>query len=115
LSVGAKAIAEALKKNNTLLELNLSYNKIDDDGAIAIVEALKENSTLLNLILCNNNIGDNGARVIAEAEALKENNSIKLIDLTYNEKISRETKNYITLSFKTREPNIFKIKLYRSQ
>ena len=34
--------------NTTLQTLNISHNKISDDGAIAISEGLKDNSTLQN-------------------------------------------------------------------
>ena len=40
---GAKAIAEALKVNPVLNNLDLGYNSIGDDGAKAIAEALKVN------------------------------------------------------------------------
>ena len=48
---GAKAIAEALKVNPVLTELNLRSNRIPirDDGAKAIAEALKVNPVLKNL------------------------------------------------------------------
>ena len=37
---GASAIAEALKVSNTLQELNISNNKISDDGVIAFSKCL---------------------------------------------------------------------------
>ena len=64
---GAKAIAEALKVNPVLTELDLYNNQIRDDGAKAIAEALKVNPVLTTLYLGYNSIGDDGAKAIAEA------------------------------------------------
>ncbi|CAF1472311.1 unnamed protein product, partial [Didymodactylos carnosus] len=64
---GAKAIAEALKTNQTLTELNIENNNISDAGAKAIAEALKTNQTLIVLGIQNNNISDAEAKAIAEA------------------------------------------------
>jgi NLR family CARD domain-containing protein 3 len=44
--VGAKALAEALKTNATLLILDLLRNNIEDEGAKAFGEGLKTNNTL---------------------------------------------------------------------
>lgn len=73
---GAKALADVLKTNTTLLTLNLDHryiftlllyayhegmlslfvtrNSIEDEGAISIGRALKENSTLTKLYIANN-------------------------------------------------------------
>ena len=64
---GAITIAEALKTNSTLQDLDLMYNKIGDKGAIAIAKASKINSTLQDLDLMYNQIGDKGAIAIAKA------------------------------------------------
>ena len=56
--------------------------KIGDDGAVALAEILKHNATLKQLDIRDNNIGDNGA--IALADSLKHNNTVKFIDLSYN-------------------------------
>ena len=45
-SEGAKLIAEAIKVNKTLQELDISSNNISDDGAAAISDALKTNNSL---------------------------------------------------------------------
>ena len=63
----AKAIAEALKVNAVLTNLNLYDNTIGGDGAKAIAEALKVNAVLTSLDLYRNSIGDDGAKAIAEA------------------------------------------------
>ncbi|XP_011270823.1 hypothetical protein CAOG_09090 [Capsaspora owczarzaki ATCC 30864] len=79
---GAQAIAEALKMNTTLTQLDLQLNQIGDEGAQAIAEALRANTTLTWLKLSYNQIGDAGAQAIAEA--LKVNKRMTLLFLHYN-------------------------------
>ena len=50
-----------------LTKLELSGNRIGNEGAIAIAEALKVNAVLTTLFLNDNQIGDEGAKAIAEA------------------------------------------------
>ena len=61
-----KAIAEGLKRNLFLEEVDLSGMGIGPDGGIAIAEALKENSTLKNLDLSDNAIGKRGGEAIVK-------------------------------------------------
>ncbi|XP_011270539.1 hypothetical protein, variant [Capsaspora owczarzaki ATCC 30864] len=79
----AKAIAEALKVNNTVTELFLQENDIGDVGAQAIAEALKVNTKLTTVYLYNNLIGDVGAHAIAEA--LKMNTTLTTLYLGKNQ------------------------------
>ncbi|KJE93815.1 TKL/IRAK protein kinase [Capsaspora owczarzaki ATCC 30864] len=79
----AKAIAEALKVNTTLIQLSLWANRIGDAGARAIAEALKMNTTLTELGLHQNQIGDAGAQAIAES--LKVNKTVTKIYLYSNQ------------------------------
>lgn len=46
---GAKALADALKKNQVLLSLNLQHNVIKEDGAAFLAEALLTNHKLTTL------------------------------------------------------------------
>jgi len=46
---GATAVAEALKVNGALTNLNLFINKIGDQGATAIAKALEVNGALTAL------------------------------------------------------------------
>ena len=48
---GAIAIADALKINTSIKELNLWKNKIGPEGAIAIADALKINTSIEELNL----------------------------------------------------------------
>ena len=111
-SEGAKLIAEAIKVNKTLQELDISHNNISDDGAAAISDALKSNNLLQILNMSSNNINDKGAIKVAEAiqvnktlqelyirsnyiklsddgaaafsDALKNNNSLQILCMLYN-------------------------------
>jgi Ran GTPase-activating protein (RanGAP) involved in mRNA processing and transport len=80
---GAKVIAEALKVNTVLTTLGLSHSIIGIEGAVAIAEALKVNSVLTSVNLQVNSIGDDGAKAIAEA--LKVNAVVATLSLTYNQ------------------------------
>ena len=62
-------------KNNSIKTLNLSNNKIGDEGCKAIFNTLKVNSTLQTLHLSCNKIGKEGCRAIFNT--LKVNSSIK--------------------------------------
>ena len=78
---GATSIAEAIKVNKTLTNLNLcssginktltnldlSDNGMSEAGATSIAEAIKVNKTLTNLNFCSNDISDAGTTSIAEA------------------------------------------------
>jgi len=66
---GAFALAEALKINSTLKELNLWNNNIDTEGGIALADALKSNSSLLNLNLKNNKLDDTGKEAFKNIKA----------------------------------------------
>ncbi len=80
---GAIALAEAIKINKSITSISLSNNNISDEGAIALAEAIKINKSITSISLSNNNISDEGA--IALAEALKENHSITNVDLSQNQ------------------------------
>jgi hypothetical protein len=81
-SSGATSLAEAIKLNCSLTELNLANNNISDIGATAILDALKTNANLTNLDLRNNNIGSTGASSISDA--LKLNSTLTTLDLRNN-------------------------------
>ena len=51
---GAKLIAELLKEDTSLLELDISDNKIGIEGAIAISQGLGFHKTLLDLNIAQN-------------------------------------------------------------
>ena len=79
---GAKALSEALKVNTALQWLGLDYNNISDEGAKALAEVLKVNTALQRLDLNSNKISDEGAKALAEA--LKVNSALHRLDLRLN-------------------------------
>jgi len=107
---GAFDLAQSLRANTNLRELNLWINHIGDDGVVALSEVLQRNSTVTRLDLFNNDIGDTGACAVADllvrnsaitylslhtnaitgagatalAEALRENNSLRTLVLSGN-------------------------------
>ena len=74
------ALAEALKQNTSLTELDLSSNHISDQGAADLAEALKQNMSLTELNLSANDISAQGAAALAEA--LKQNTSLTQLNLS---------------------------------
>jgi Ran GTPase-activating protein (RanGAP) involved in mRNA processing and transport len=74
-----QALAEALKSNTTLTELNLGENYVGEAGTQALAEALKINSTLAHLNFVYNLPGDAGAQALAET--LKTNTTLTTLDL----------------------------------
>jgi hypothetical protein len=57
---GIVALAPALERNKTLLELDLSHNGVATAGARALGESLVNNTTLRGLLLGGNQIDDSG-------------------------------------------------------
>lgn len=60
-------MAEALRKNNIITELDLDNNKIGDEGVTALAEALKQNVSISIMSLTDNNVGDGGIESLAVA------------------------------------------------
>lgn len=54
---GAKAIAQALPLNKSLLHLDMSHNQIEDFGLMQLAQALAENSTIMSIKFFGNNFG----------------------------------------------------------
>jgi len=76
---GAKALAESLKVNATVKELDLDFCGIGDDGAAALAEALRSNTTLTHLDLeVNRGIGEQGKQLLRDAVASREGLSMAL-------------------------------------
>lgn len=97
---GAALLADALKSNNVVTNINLgavgigrcievSYENITmhvfvgADGAAPLAEALKSNTTLLALDLRYNGLGPEGAGLLAEG-LLKNNTTLQTLNLSAN-------------------------------
>ena len=76
--------------NTTLQILNISHNKISDDGTVVISECLKYNSTLQELNILHNKISNNEF-----AKALHMNTTLQLLYISHNKLSDNEV---LTLS-----------------
>ncbi|KAK3095987.1 hypothetical protein FSP39_021669 [Pinctada imbricata] len=67
---GAAKLGEALgtvkRANTKLISLNLSGNRITDEGVVHLGNGLRMNRTLMSLSLASNQVGDKGASKIGE-------------------------------------------------
>ena len=54
---GAKAIAQALAVNTSLIHLDMTYNNIEDLGLTLFAQSLTENSTLMSFKIFGNHFG----------------------------------------------------------
>eukprot|EP00936_MAST-01D_sp_MAST-1D-sp1_P001921 g1921.t1 len=84
---GVIALAEALKVNRALKNVDLSSNKLGTEGIRALCSALKTNSSVESLALqnaypCDTQINAEGAQLIADMLAV--NRSLNTIDLSQN-------------------------------
>ena len=79
ISAGVEHIAESLKHNHSLLEINLSRCDISEKGAKSLAISLKENNSLLTLILSGNSLSDGAAAHIADG--LRHNDHLKKLDI----------------------------------
>ena len=69
---GGKALAEGLRGNSVIEELNLADNKLTDygddmSGVVAIADAIPDMRAMTSLNLASNNLRAEGAKVVAEA------------------------------------------------
>jgi len=83
---GTLKLAEILKINKSLLEINFSDNKIGNSGAKALGEALSKNKKLQSLTLQDCNL--NNQQAVTLTSYLKENSTLTKLDLTYNHEVS---------------------------
>ena len=86
---GVKTLTEAIIVNEAiqLQRLDLSYNKISDDGTVLFRNCLNANKTIKTLNLCGNRITDEGVKNLAEA--IQENTTLENLDVSSN-RISKE-------------------------
>ncbi|XP_069817384.1 leucine-rich repeat-containing protein 74B isoform X2 [Dendropsophus ebraccatus] len=78
-----KAIALSLVTNTSIVNLNLSDNWLEGEGAAAIADMLKENCYISELHLCDNKLGLKGAQAISAM--LIENITLQKVNLSGNE------------------------------
>ena len=80
---GAIAISEYLRNNRTLQQLDISHNQVSNIGMIEIGKALQTDTTLQMLKISHNNISDDGA--VAISEFLENNNTLQQLDISHNQ------------------------------
>jgi len=76
-----KTLGDLKTQNRNLTALNLSYNRIDDEGAKHLAQGLRMNRSLMTLSLASNQIGDEGCLAIA--------GSLEKFPLTHEEVVHR--------------------------
>ena len=81
---GLHVLAFGLYTNTTIEQMNISYNKIKDEGAIAIIDCLKRCEALKKLDLSNNKISNNGINEISENIKNKQITLLQYVDLSGN-------------------------------
>ena len=80
----AQALTTMLQVNKTLKHLDLSYNhQFSDSGACSVSQGLRHNTTLLDLNLSFSGITDEGVEYIAEA--LDYNSSLQKLNVSHND------------------------------
>ena len=82
LETGGEALGEMLCHNQTITELDVSWNFIRLDSACQLADSLLLNNTLVTLKLAYNAFGDLPTQYLGKA--LKENRTMKYIDMSYN-------------------------------
>ena len=88
--IGTFYLTDAISKVKftTLINLNLSNNRMGNDGAISIGEMLKHNYTITNINLQSNQIQNNGiiglCKSLEKISKRKISSVIRSIDLSYN-------------------------------
>ncbi|CAH8847147.1 unnamed protein product [Trichobilharzia szidati] len=93
----AKSISQRLGTiqtvNKKLISLDLSGNRLGDEGALYIAQALRTNRTLLTLSLSNNKIGDIGCIALAKviSQFFLTHEEIVYRRLCYSEKAKSES------------------------
>jgi len=76
---GVKIIAESLRENTLIEELDFMFTSCGDTDVIAIASMLKENSSIERLYLAGNNFRSAGVKALCEA--LSSNTSLTYLHL----------------------------------
>ena len=86
-------LAEAIKHDSTIRQLDLSENSLsdvglgddglNDDACTELAEAIKHYSTIIQLDLSKNHVSDGNVTTLADA--IKHNSTIRQLDLSENE------------------------------
>ena len=85
---GFNEFVELLKVNTTITELSFGGNMISNDGLTILSGFLEHNNTLRHLDLSRNSFNDSGFD--AFAEALAYNDGIDFLDIAKNKEVTDE-------------------------
>merc|ERR1719310_1214406 len=64
-NIGAKHVGEMLKANTTISHLDLSWNDLGVDGGLALLDGLKRNQTLIDCQLSGSKVGEETLHEVA--------------------------------------------------
>lgn len=98
---GVVAIADLLRANSTVSEVQLHNNSITDEGVATICEALTDNTSVVKLDLSHNSLGPTAVQHIHKVfvvskkkmfltnieQLLSVNRTIRTVDVSGNEEI----------------------------
>lgn len=85
---------EGLASNQSLVELDLSFNSLGDQGLIELQDGLIDAYTLKKLNLSHNNIGEDSSK--AMSAILKETQSLRELDLSWNDFYTQQGQFYLS-------------------
>ena len=80
----ADLIGDMLAHNTSIKLIDLSNNKVEDEGVKKIVQRLKNGSTLQCIKLCDNNITAVGINHLITSKLLEMNTTLTSLDLSHN-------------------------------
>ncbi|CAG9466871.1 unnamed protein product [Pedinophyceae sp. YPF-701] len=83
-SAQAKALAFALKDDEHINTLDVSWNRIDDEGLEYLAEAVRANTSLVRLLLTCNLIGDQGVDALLTAMDRRPGEGVRELVLRAN-------------------------------
>ena len=90
---GAKRLAKAIQVNTTLQELNVSKNWISKEGVMRIAKACKADRKLHKLVCTHNNLSKSGLAVINEY--IKKENAVQIFEASWNSIIASKDRLYL--------------------
>ena len=107
-------MAEAIKMNNTLTELNISHNRIGVDGALSFAKSLESSNTLEILRMDGNNVTSRGALALLTSIINKTDSAVHQLhlkgvfvqdDFVQMYEASKETRNILVVAtFRIKTP-----------
>ena len=98
---GAQFLAKGLKKNRTLIELNLYGSGLSDVSGMTIIKSVIDNKYLKNLNLAANHLSTYFCD--AFGEVLKTNETLSIVNISKNYKINDQNFTYVVEGLKNNQ------------